>query len=167
MPNMWYSHPDAEGRQKGHDSILCEDSCQGRLHRTCAGFTKAAFQADPSSDYFICRCCRTTEQDKEVQQLKNRITQLEQELANQSTVVWADLYQGATTVASRTYSVYAKVVRETQLESQDAHKSDQDGQNRASNQERKFNVVVYGINECQKGTSRQETWTNKQRSRRE
>ncbi len=137
---------DAEGKQKGQDSIFCEGNCQGWLHRSCAGITKTAFQAISSvsfSDRFLCLYCKTTEQDEEIKQLKETIVKLELKLAEQSTLTQV---QGTTDSLT-----YAKIARDTQLP--DAPTRNQDNK---TSEERRFNFVMYGMKECQKGTSRQD-----------
>ncbi len=48
---------EPEGKSKGHDSIFCDGTCQGWLHRTCAGIPKLIFQDISSSqDPFLCQC---------------------------------------------------------------------------------------------------------------
>ena len=111
-----------------------------------------SLSSSPSSDPFLCLYCKTIEQDKEIQRLKSTITKLEHELA-QSTPA-QDAVRGAPNSARRSY---AGIVSGTQPPNLDAYIPELDSQpNRASNSERKFNVVVYGIKECNKGTSRQD-----------
>ncbi len=75
---------------------------------------------------------------------------MEHKLAEQSTHTPA---QGGPTTDSPTY---ANIARDTQLKNPGAPTGNQTSKTSESNQDRRFNLVVYGMKECQKGTSRQD-----------
>ena len=51
---------DASTKNKGQDSVFCEGSCQGWLHRRCAGLCKSIFKVISSPEHnfpFYCLYC--------------------------------------------------------------------------------------------------------------
>ena len=68
---------DASSNTTGEDSIKCEGLCNAWLHRTCAGMSKASFQAaQQSSDSFLCPHCRLDTQQEEIHSLKQSVSRL-------------------------------------------------------------------------------------------
>ena len=60
------------------ESVLCEGTCNGWLHRVCAGLTKAAFEeCQKSTDSFLCHYFSQVE----VKALKQQLNELRAELA--------------------------------------------------------------------------------------
>ena len=69
------------GRRSGQDSVECSGSCASRLHRHCAGLSKAAFdKIQESGDPFFCAQCRLDKQELELNSLRELVGVLSREL---------------------------------------------------------------------------------------
>ncbi len=137
---------DSEGKSKGQDSIYCEGSCQGWLHRTCAGVPKPVFQAiSLSQDPFLCVYCKNIKQEEKITNLESTIQDLRGVIDNLTQNAKKPVTQEPTV----NWSSYAEVVQSTlptnhlSLPTLPSNPGD-----------RKYNIVVYGIQECAKGSSR-------------
>lgn len=63
-----------DGDENDVEAIYCEGSCQGWLHRRCAGLSKKLFHLmGESDDPFYCPHCKLLRQDKEIAELKNLV----------------------------------------------------------------------------------------------
>ena len=67
----------------GEDAVFCEGSCQGWIHRTCAGLTKKAYDILSESDEpYFCAYCMSCKQNTEINNLKSLVKSLTDELPN-------------------------------------------------------------------------------------
>lgn len=138
---------DQDSSNKGQDSILCEGDCQGWLHRTCAGISKKAFiEATASDQPFYCHYCRCNLQEEEISQLKITITDLRAELKALKNSAAPPEDEPSNTPRA----TYASVTNPTTSFSAPPQPSIPS----INNPDKKFNVIVYGINECPEGSSR-------------
>ncbi len=128
------------------------------MHRTCAGISQPVFQAVSSTSApFLCLYCRNLKQEEKITDLESTITDRKEEIndlkkGNQpatneprldlqpSQPSFADIFQtnlpptlGGPPPAPSSPSTY---------------------------EERKYNIVVYGIKECAKGSMRHNRLTN-------
>jgi len=57
---------------EGDDAVYCEGSCQGWIHRRCAGLTRPAFEklGEPDTQY-LCMYCMMASQNNEISKLTN------------------------------------------------------------------------------------------------
>ena len=138
--------------KNSQDSIYCEGICKSWLHRKCAGLSKQAFQFfRNSSDPFNCPNCCIQAQAKEIAALKKVIKDLQNKL-NVNTES-----QNFQPQPSDQHSVSSQEINQPTMSSQEITKKDKlpvvDIGSKADN---KFNVVMYGIQECPVGTSRSE-----------
>ena len=142
---------DATKTTEGQDSVFCEGNCKVWLHRHCAGLTKSAFnhiQQWQSSKPFICTHCRLEAQENKIE---NKIKELQNLLASFQSLV-SDLKSSAKvlnpipTPESTVLRSYSNVVQ-SKVSMIPAKKS-------LSESEHKFNIVIYGLNECAEGTRR-------------
>jgi len=61
-------------RYEGDEAVYCEGSCQGWLHRKCAGFTRPAFdRLDEADTQYLCTYCAAESQSKEMSKLTDTI----------------------------------------------------------------------------------------------
>ena len=147
---------DASSKKRGHDAIFCEGACQDWLHRQCAGLFKVNFDAAKASNLpFLCPCCRLSDKSTELSALKVIVDQLVAEVSKLksfcSSVTGDNL-------ASLTHSHSETKAASSSATSIDLLHSIKGPANKFSSskavQDRKFNVVVFGIEEMPDGSSR-------------
>ena len=155
---------ECEGGKAGHDAVFCDGLCQGWLHRGCAGLTKTAFSTvSRSEDPFFCPHCRLDYHNKEITFLKDTLKSLMEELKH-SNANMIEQNSDSNNVENNVENVppsttYAEVIssscKKTILNS-NSETTVQKRQNKfVPIQEKKFNVLIFGIQECPKGFSRQ------------
>lgn len=132
----------------GDEAVFCEGSCQGWIHRKCAGVTRPAFDklGEPDTEY-LCSHCMFVSQSKEISKLSNIIKNLD--TAVQSLTETITLLQSSVTKQSPTSDQAVSA-------SADIASTKKTTIQHSSQQDRRFNVVIYGIEECPKGTARHE-----------
>jgi len=145
----------------GQEAIFCESTCNSWIHRQCAGLSQVLFNLfEESEEPFYCPHCRLVSQDKQLQQLKSVVEELSKEVVSLKTTTVPDCLESSSPPPQQRLS------QEIQSTSTAASKETQPAINtktattakKSNNREedRKYNVVVYGIKECGKGTPRQE-----------
>ena len=136
---------EPEGKSKGQDSVFCEGTCQGWLHRTCAGLPKQIFQAiSTSQDPFLCQCCRSIKQEDTIKDLHNTICDLKG-VINNLTEKWANHEPTPPIQCSFAEPVLSTPPTKEAMSLPTLTPNPED---------HKYNIVVYGIQECKKGSSR-------------
>ncbi len=162
--------------QKAQESIMCEGECNKWLHRGCAGLSKKRFVAlRDSSEVFVCLSCCLKAHTKEIRELWDDIKFLKEEIAElksaQSTSV---SMHGEKSVQSTPGSTREDAIRSTEVYTMH---STQNGTvstpsltapnfvstpslrtapkfsnaRNAADEDRRFNVVVFGVRECKEG----------------
>ena len=161
---------DATARSSGHDSIECKGLCKEWLHRGCAGLSKAAFlAATVSPNPFLCPRCRlVVAQSSELSALKSSVNALSLELSSLKVVV-DDLKANITLVSppvcvnvpnpteppSRPADV--PVVPSTRLGNHETlHASKSPVCIHPTISDKKYNIVLFGVDECSFSMSRQD-----------
>ena len=128
----------------GDEAVFCEGSCQGWIHRKCVGMTRPAFERLGEFDTpFLCSYCMLVSQNKEISRLANIIEGL-----NSSITTLTETIQSHVTKSSAPAQLANAETNATATNKTNTHENLQ--------QDRKFNVVLYGIDECPKGTPRHE-----------
>ena len=148
----------------GDDAVFCEGKCNAWIHRTCIGLSKQSYEAlSESESPYLCPHCTLSKQTKEIEDLKQLVKSLAENLSaakNQIIALKANQAESpeqpgnATEVStgeapetvinmevtnSATPAVAAKPTKSNGISAQD---------------DRKFNAVLYGIPECSKGTKK-------------
>ena len=128
----------------GDEAVFCEGSCQGWIHRKCVGMTCPAFERLGELDTpFLCSYCMLVSQNEEISRLANIIEGL-----NSSIITLTETIQSHVTKSSAPAQLANAETNATATDKTNTHENLQ--------QDRKFNVVLYGIDECPKGTPRHE-----------
>ena len=146
---------DATQLKPGQESIFCDGPCKSWLHRRCAGLTKKAFQSISLPDKFYCPMCRLSNNESELEKLRVRVADLEaklsallpaEESANSS--AWADAIKSSGTTSGTNKACPSGSAPNTGDTSDPTvnHKS------KDSSSQRRFNLVVFGLEESGKGT---------------
>lgn len=140
----------------GQESILCEgECCQGWIHRTCAGLSKRAFQiARESADPYLCHYCSSLTLQREIKQLKQTVSSLQAEVesfrsAGNSPEITAPPSPGI----NQDRATYASVTN-TGQSNPTPNPSRVTSNTTTTHHDKKFNLVVYGIEESAKGSPR-------------
>ena len=129
-----------------NEAVFCEGSCQGWIHRKCAGVTRPAFDklGEPDTEY-LCSYCMLVSQSREISKLSNIIKDLN--TAVHSLTETITLLQSSVTKQSPTSD-------QAVIASADIASTKKTTIQHSSQQDCRFNVVIYGIEECPKGTAR-------------
>ena len=163
---------DATARSSGHDSIECEGLCKAWLHRGCAGLSKAAFlAATVSPDPFLCPRCRLVAQSSELSALQSSVNALSLELSSLKAVV-DDLKANITLVSPVSPPVCVNIPNPTEPPSRPAemlvvpstrlgnhetmHASKSPVRIHPTISNKKYNIVLFGVDECSVSMSRRD-----------
>ena len=146
---------DVSTKNKGQDSVFCEGSCQGWLHRRCAGLSKSIFKVISSPEHnfpFYCLYCTHVRYSEQISNLKSTINDLSGKLAKLES-------QSDQIIAPATNCSLSSidVVRSSKPMSTNAKSNPSYVPSvpvKSADSSRKFNIVVYGVMECDNGTNR-------------
>ena len=140
---------EADDHCIGDEVVFCEGHCQGWLHRKCAGVTRPAFDRLGDSDaVYLCSYCMLVSQSNEISKLSNIITELNSAITSLTGTI-KSLQSSVTNQPSMTTDT--NNISQSEPTTSKVNKVEDQVQG-----DRKFNVVIYGINECGKGTPRHE-----------
>jgi len=132
----------------GDEALFCEGSCQGWIHRKCAGVTRPAFDKLGESDTpYFCSHCTLVNQNKEINNLANIIKDLNTSIMSLTETIsslQSNITKQSNQVQQPSTSVSPPTASPRLVSSNSFTSSD-----------RKFNVVVYGITECPANTNKQ------------
>ena len=170
----------AEGKEQ---AIQCEGTCQQWFHQFCAGISTTLFKHLSSNDSpFICMSCRQQFQDAQVSQLQSEVANLRSELLELRKLVHsltnlpaiATLLQGEPAEVNfntervsqpltsnnalrlTDHSASPITVASNTVNPQTNHlqASGNSKRSNSSHVDKRFNIVIYGLNECPKGSPR-------------
>ena len=157
---------DQSPESEGHESIFCEGKCQGWMHKGCAGLPKHAFElySDSTSTIpFQCPHCKSQAQDKEISELKAIIQSLSTEITllkstqiapeSASPSPTSPIIPSTTLPLQHASSSYSNALHSSKTQANLIHSRGKTNLN-DSNPDRKFQIVIYGLDECTKGTPR-------------
>ena len=171
---MYYIPDNEEDEdQIGDEIILCESLRQEWLHRKCAGLSNAFSKSSLKLIKFLCVFCQLSEQASLTEELKEDITDLKTKLSevppnpvntDQASLIKKNLKAKFLEVTPVSANTDSNSSNSLQLDLESAHTSNPQQQNptaitsqprpRITVSERNFNVVIYGISECPKNTSK-------------
>ena len=151
----------------GEDSIFCEGACQRWLHRSCAGLPDPAFDLIHDSDEpFYCFPCSMASHAAEIKELRALVASLSNELADLKSIIspsnlapansrpmYSEVTQSRVSTGEGTtspHSIPSVPMVDNPALIPPRHPP------RVTASERKFNIIVFGVPECPKGTSRLE-----------
>lgn len=149
---------DKEINDDTEDSIFCEGECQGWIHRVCAGMSQKIFQTLDNPDTpFLCHYCHNNKQNLVIEDLKQQVTLLESALStlrsklpSEAPVLKTNSKPPSGTYAQVATSINPSIASSPQLNpNSNSHQYP-----KHEKHEKKYNIVVYGIKESVKGSSR-------------
>ena len=139
---------DQSASHHGEDAILCEGLCNGWMHRHCAGLSVPQFaQISCNKDSFLCIYCTLIKQASEINELKQKVQSLSSDMAKSSAKTPDHQSTESPLASNPTVKHKSPPVNPSQ------HPTTQ------FQNDRKFNLVIYGIAELPPGTSRHERVT--------
>lgn len=146
---------ETSARVKGEDAVFCEGPCQSWIHRQCIGMSLPFFQAlTKSKAPFHCLYCSHTT----ITELKNSVSRLEAKLSSLQQDNPLPKSTSSTSALPINKSSGGEVLNNTStppLPYESAAKPTNKPINKVpSNDERKFNIIVFGLEESPTATSR-------------
>ena len=124
----------------GEDAIFCEGSCNSWLHRKCAGLSSETFQhLSDSNKPFLCVYCLLPNQAVQIAELKSTLAKLTSKLSIDS----SDLPASPNTPSNPPVDTAAVPTKLDKPKPSMVHS------------EKKFNIVVYGIEESPPETKKE------------
>ena len=144
---------DSSKNKKGHDAIFCEGLCNSWLHRGCAGLPKSVFTSlVDSSDPFHCTHCQLKEHASTISEMKATIASLTKSItALQSSVKSLESNSEPVPIPNGSTATNDKPVNVSPTNKPPPS---------ASYEDKKFNVVIYGIKESPPKTSKSDRLEN-------
>ena len=146
------------------DEILfCSGSCQKHLHWYCASVSEQSYKAFVSDDAprpFLCFCCFRAQKDEEVAKLHDIVHLLKEELnalkKKSLNADWPPLTPDADRPTKNNQPASAPGEPTVRPTSHTPHTpyTVNSASNVSHNPESKFNVVLYGVEECRSGLPR-------------
>ena len=141
--------------------LFCSGSCQKYLHRYCASVSEQAFKglASEDADPFLCFCCFKAHKEKQVASLLSTVESLKEEInaLKAATAATASTINSSNTGSGERLSLPSSSPRHPTSSEEPALHKYQSGEcpsqsfSGASNPDKKFNVVLYGMDECPSG----------------
>lgn len=140
---------------EGDEAVFCEGNCQGWIHRKCAGITRPAFDklGEPDTQY-LCSYCMLVSQNNEISKLAGIIKDLNSSIVSLTETI--TLLQSSVTKKSTSDDQQTSTFDQTANTTTDTTVTKKTNVHESPQQDRKFNVVIYGIEECAKGMPRHE-----------
>lgn len=144
--------PSDDGKDPGDEALFCEGKCEAWYHRKCVGLSKCAYDSASESDSpFYCLFCMQSFYNNVITELKDQISLLTSKL-NQSLTETVSQPPASSTsnntpaAVTTTPSSSANVPPHQPLAPIASSSRHDSG--------RKFNIVLFGLEECSKGTNK-------------
>lgn len=148
---------DKSSTSAGQNAIFCDGECQSWLHSKCAGLSKTRLaEVSKDNNTFYCPQCQLARQSVELASLMSYIESLSTDMARMKNQLDSLLApsdhatQAESAPSGPSRSTYAKIV---------SRDSNPQPILKVPPQDRKSNLVIYGIAECPQGTSRTSRFT--------
>ena len=152
---------------EGEEAVFCEGQCNAWIHRKCSGLTSELFDiVSKLNEPFRCCYCMLPHQRNEINTLKHlvesltvKISSLESKTVETSTIVNPQPPPNQTPKDTQFQST-SNPIQSSDSTCQHKYiaptfKKPATPDDKTQN-DRKFNIVVYGIDECSKGTPKNE-----------
>lgn len=150
------------------EALFCAGACQQWLHRYCASVSvKCYTDIKKSNSPFFCFCCSKDQDKREILRLKEHVEHLKRELAElKESLPMAQSGVRGSAEVNQVHHVQpsqAPVVRSGESDATNPNTlratlspstSEAVVNKENYHHDRKFNVIVFGIDECSKGTSK-------------
>ena len=153
---------DATVDAEGQEAIFCESTCNAWLHRQCSGLSQSLYKIyQDGDDPFYCPHCRLTIQEHQLQELKSTIESLSKEVSELKSGIPQSKEDNSPPGSTQLPQQTTQPASDISIESDTNRASKSTTTSKFNNvdskaQDRKFNVVFYGIKECTSGTPRKE-----------
>ena len=128
--------------------LFCAGACQQWIHRYCASVSVSAYKSlKASGTSFFCYCCYQVRNKDEIAILRDTVQELKKEISLLKKSVSSLVLSTAPATTSQDQT-------EKQSYASVAAPSSESGTVQHNNPDRKYNIVVYGIDECPKGLNK-------------
>lgn len=149
--------PIATGKD---ESLFCNGDCQQLLHRYCAGVSLSCYkEIKGKGDSFYCYGCSERRNKRDLTVLKHTVELLKQEIAElKKTLSQVQSESNVPPQDCGTHSQpsYASITGSGESVTDTRPKPQVVTTKERYHLDKKFNIIIYGIKECQKGTSKRE-----------
>ena len=147
--------------EPGDEAVYCEGKCESWFHRKCVGLSRTAYTlaSEPESPPFYCLLCMQLVYLNEINKLKEHISSLSSQVA----LLSGPQHQGSSQSTNKvTRASPAQVTQQVPASAPVINKSSQPLQQSTKKStnatstahDRKYNIILYGLQECPKGTNR-------------
>lgn len=146
---------DASGSKLGQDSIWCDGPCASWLHRRCAGLSIQKFGVvAKSKDKFHCPTCRLCISEKELSKLKETVNDLVKRIESLESSQHTQSLQVAWPKPLSVEQGDSPYFQSGQGDDSSLKNMLDPNKRIIHSEDRKYNVVLFGVEECEKGVSR-------------
>ena len=151
---------DQSASHSGEEAIYCEGVCCGWLHRHCVGLSVSQFaHMSTGTQSFYCVYCTLQQQALEIKELKKTVKTLISDMAKISSGDTAGLsarpvYNTTTTSKSPAANPLQHSNNTSHNEYKPKHPTSSDNESSIRHEDRKLNLVVFGIDESPSNTPR-------------
>ena len=145
---------DQSATHPGEDAILCEGECSCWMHRSCAGLSSPLFAAmSSSSKLFLCIYCVLSKQVSEINELKTMVKNLTTTLDSFSSMAKVHPKDSQSSNSLASGNIRASNQTSTIPNSAMSTNVVKPQSNSSSMNDRKYNLIVFGIAEPPSGSS--------------
>ena len=146
---------ESTGRKPTENAVECAGRCAAKLHRRCAGLTRSAFiKVCESEEPYCCPHCRLEQQSLELSSLHELVATLSADLA----AVKSQLTISSPSPLTCSYAAATSSQNQVQPMSLNLPATTPP-RTSASESERKYNLVISGVAEYEKGSRKLERQT--------
>ena len=141
--------------------FFCDGACKSWLHRRCAGLSSTAFkEVADSHKPFLCPYCRFSAQDNLIALLKTSIDTSKSEISSFKEQIPTSATRPASSNENSTKNIEGNIPTATRdIDQVSSNKprgrgpyTQMNGTDRSNDPNRKYHLVIYGLNEHDKGT---------------
>ena len=143
--------PSDDVKDPGDEALFCEGKCEAWYHRKCVGLSKCAYDSASESDTpFYCLFCMQMFYNNVIAELKDQISSLTSKL-NQSLT---ETTSQPPAIPTLDYNPAATTTSPSSSANAPPHKPSAPVASSRQDSTRKFNIVLFGLEECSKGTKK-------------
>ncbi len=143
--------------KKSQDSVFCEGTCQAWMHRICCGLPKEAFKkVQDLNEPYLCNYCFREDHKNKLEGQKQEITLLKARICQLESMV-VPVSGPLDSIQKNQTTPYAQTVKNHTRPSSNHTRSSYQGNpisTHSQNYERRFNMVIRGLEESSQGTPR-------------
>ena len=156
---------DDDADDTGDDAVFCEGTCQAWIHRKCVSMSKTIYtKLGNSDDPYLCSYCMIAKQSLEIAELKNivkdltsKIDQLSSPPSNQTTLWSSDATPISVLASDNSNNQQEQHVQFVQRQYPPVIPIVPPSRDPPNEMDRRYNVVVYSVEESSSNVSRSQS----------